>query len=145
MAYAKKRKNLVEEPCTLVYTLFDSSCLNFDDFYLLIRGLHTYMVEEITPFADKNSVHVRLGYQASVDNATKKMGNLTKYVSLSKMSNFVKESEINKLQQLRQRFNILGASGYDDAPEPSTARAWQQPPTQQKGRYKNPFAPVEEI
>lgn len=143
MSYAKKRKNLIEEPCTLVYTLNNTDILCFDDFSLIIRGLHSYMVEDIKEFKAKNTIHVRLGYQASVENATRKMANLCKYVTITKMSNFVKEDEISKLEELKRKFNIVGTTSCNATEEYGEhSRVW---PNQQSRRYKEMPQPPKEI
>lgn len=136
MSYQKKRKTITEEPCILVYTLHDSAQLSFDDFSLIIRGLHTYMVEDVVPYPTKFTVHVKLGYQASIENATKKLGDLAEIASISKLSSHVKEHEITRLQELKQRFGIAGTSGGKSSyaeEDPPHSRAWKQT----HGRYKN--------
>lgn len=112
------------EPSTLVYTLLEPAKLPFDDFFLLIRSLHAYRVEAIVPNKDLNQVHVKLQYQASSVNAQAKLGDLQQYVAVTKMSNFVKESEFSHLEQLRRRFGI----GLPDAAEPT-----YQPTRRQRG------------
>lgn len=101
---------LILEPSTLVYTLTDTRFLSFQQFYLIVRGLHIINVENITPFPEKNSVHVKLRYQASVANAQKKLGSLANYVIISKLSNFVNECEYAELNALRAHFGIGGAA-----------------------------------
>lgn len=124
-------RNIVTEPCTLVYTLLDSNELPYDDFYLIVRSLHSYMVEKIIPHPDANNVHVKLQYQASVANAEAKLGDLSSLVSVTKLSSFIKDTEISHLEQLRRRFNIGGA---DPAPGPSRARG-----APAKSRRINPY------
>lgn len=102
------------EPCTLVYTLMDTNIVSFDDFHLIVRGLHSYQVDSITPHPDMNNVHVKLNYQASIANAQAKLGSLAAVVSVSKLSSFVKENEFTRLEQLRRRFNIASSPGYTD-------------------------------
>lgn len=116
------RMNVCHEPCTLVYTLLDDSECTFDDFCLIIRSLHTYMVDSITPNPDRNNVHVKLNYQASIANATAKLGFLQSCVGVTKLSTFVKESEYSRLEQLRRQFNI-GTGMPDQEPGPTVRRA----------------------
>lgn len=97
---------MTEEPCTLVYTLNCNSELPFDHFSLLVRSLHTYMVEDIIEYPDKKCVHVKLGYQASVKNTTKKMGGLGKHCCLNKLSTFVKDEELSLLDTLRRQYGL---------------------------------------
>lgn len=101
------------EPCTLVYTL-NSDDISFNDFDLIIRSLHSYMVESITPNPDMKNMHVKLGYQASVANAQNKLGDLQEFVSVSKLSAYVKESELSHLDELRRRFNIPSSSSANE-------------------------------
>lgn len=140
MSFTKKRKALVEEPCTLVYTLTNPNDLSFKDFSLLIRGMHSYMVEDITPFEDTLTVHVKLGYQASIENATNKLKDLASYCSVSKLSTFVKDTEIARLNELKQRFNISGGSK-SNVPEGNSERRWKDPPR----RYRDNTTPTQEI
>nr|QTE03844.1 MAG: hypothetical protein [Passer montanus parvoviridae sp.] len=114
--------NITFEPCTLVYTLLDPTVLPFDDFSLLIRSLHTYMVDSITPNPNQNNVHVKLNYQASTVNAQKKLGSLADFVHISKLSSFVKETEFSRLAELQKQFGIqLGGDTPDAAPTPYRA------------------------
>lgn len=107
---AARNTSISYEPCTLVYTLLENDDeFNFDDLYLYIRSIHTYMVEDIKPYPESNCVHVKLGYQASVINARKKLGKKN-YIALSKLSNFVKASEISRLESVRAK---LGLNTYD--------------------------------
>lgn len=128
MSINKKRKTVVEEPCTLVYTLTDYKSLSFDDFSLLIRGMHSYMVEDITAFPDSKSMHVKLGYQASIENATKKLGDLAHLCVVSKLSTFVKDTEIQRLNELKMRFNIAGPHRLNVEEASSQPRTWKEPP-----------------
>lgn len=107
------------EPCTLVYTLLDDSQLNFDDFSLIIRSLHSFMVDTIVPNPDMNNVHVKLNYQASMDKAQQKLGKLRSIVGVAKLSSHVKENEFSRLEMLRRQFGI-------GEPEPESAAAVMQ-------------------
>lgn len=123
-------RNISYEPCTLVYTLLNEDSLPYDDFYLIVRSLHSFMVESITPNRDMKQVHVRLGYQASVQNAICKLGKLSNVIGLSKLSNFIKENEFSRLEQLRRRYGLLA----DD-----TASIAQPPPAKRGRRPRAVF------
>lgn len=105
-----RNNNLTWNPCTLVYTLLDDSVISFDDFYLLIRGSHSFQVEAFVPKPEYLTVHVKLKYEASTVNAQRKLGELSSYISVTKLSSFVKDDELSKLDQLRKRFGITGES-----------------------------------
>lgn len=132
----KRRVNICEEPSTLVYTLLNPDKLSFKNFSLIIRSLHTYMVEDIVPYADKNCVHVKLNYQASVKNAGMKLGKLSKFVSVHKLSTFVKDDELSTLDQLQRDFGF-GAHD-DETPNKKVVRP------QKRGRYLPSTAVLEE-
>lgn len=136
----KKRPQVIEEPCTLIYKLYDCIKLPFKDFYLIVRSLHSYMVESITPYPDTGTVHVKLQYQASIANATKKMGEkLAQIVSITKLSSFINSDEISQLDDLKRRFGF-GDSNYDSAPEASFAG----PHYSKKRKYREMPALIEE-
>lgn len=116
MAY--RQPNISQEPCTLVYTLIDNTIIDFDQFSLIVRSLHSYMVDSIVPNPQYNNVHVKLNYQASVANATAKLGSLQSAVGVTKLSSYIKESEFSELEQLRRRFGI----GAPDTRGPTTNR-----------------------
>lgn len=111
---ARNNLNICMEPCTLVYTLINERKLPFDDFSLIVRSLHNYMVESITPNPNAKNVHVKLGYQASVINAQKKLGVLNEYVCVSKLSSFINEDEFSRLEHLRIKYGL--PSGSDETP-----------------------------
>lgn len=125
-------RNITSEPCTLVYTLLDTSTIPFDDFHLIVRSLHSFMVDDIIPHPESSNVHVKLQYQASVANAEAKLGDLAALVSVTKLSSFIKDSEISRLEQLKRRFNI-GAAEPPAGPSRPTKFA-------KKGRRVNPYA-----
>lgn len=116
---ASKKRGLAEEPSTLVYTLLSSSPLPFEHMSLMVRSLHTYMVEEIKEYADKKCVHVKLGYQASIKNTTKKMGGLAKHVTLTKLSTYVKDDELSLLDTLRRQYGLGMPSNEEEEAGPS--------------------------
>lgn len=105
------------EPCTLVYTLLNEETITFHDFSLIVRSLHSYMVDSIVPNPELLNVHIKLKYQASIANAQSKLGDLQNVIHVSKLSSYVKENEIPLLEQLRAKFNI-GAATPDTRPVP---------------------------
>lgn len=125
-------RNIVNEPCTLVYTLLDTNVLSFDDFSLIVRSLHSYMVESIVPHPEENNVHVKLSYQASIANATAKLGTLQDCVSVTKLSSYIKDSEISHLEQLKRQFNI----GFGEA---STSGPLRKQTTKRQQRKIMPY------
>lgn len=102
----KRASGVIEEPSTLVYTLLDPNELPFNDFSLIVRSLHTYMVEEITPYPASNTIHVKLGFQASVANACKKLGLLENVIAITKLSTFVADTELPLLDQLKRKYGF---------------------------------------
>lgn len=126
-----RKRKLVEETSTLVYALFDSSPLPFEHFSLIVRSLHSYMVEEITPDIESKTVSVKLGYQASVKNAYAKLGRLTHHMSVTKASTFVKPDELFLLDKLQKEY---GFGKNLDTPQPEGARSTK------KGRMYQPSA-----
>lgn len=101
-------RNISYEPCTLVYSLLDSNQLCFEDFSLIVRSLHSYMVEAVTPNPATNTVHVKLSYQASIINAQNKLGKLRNIIGISKLSQHVDQSELPRLEQLRLKYGLTG-------------------------------------
>lgn len=107
---------ITEEPSTLVYTLLPNSGLEFKHFFLIVRSLHTYMVEDIIAHEENQNVHVKLSYQASVENATKKLGALKNCVFISKLSSFVEDSEISLLDELKKKYGFGGSTVCSEKP-----------------------------
>lgn len=102
----KRASGVVEEPSTLVYTLLDANELPFEQFSLIVRSLHTYMVEDIVQYPDSKTIHVKLGFQASVANACKKLGNLDQVIAITKLSSFVTDNELPLLDQLKRKYGF---------------------------------------
>lgn len=124
--------NITEEPSTLVYTLLDHSTLPFEHFSLIVRSLHSYMVEEITPNEESKCMYVKLGYQASIKNATAKLGKLVTDISITKSSSHVDASELSLLDKLKKQYGFGGP-----AEEAATSR-----PIAKKARSYLPSANV---
>lgn len=128
-----RRSNIVEEPCTLVYSLLENAPINFDQFSLIVRSLHTYMVEDIKPLPDQKCVHVMLKYQASVKNATNKLGALEEHILISKMSTYVKQNELFDLDTLQKQYGFGSTTTSNEQEErPTTSYKSKS----QKPRYK---------
>nr|QTE03820.1 MAG: hypothetical protein 2 [Parus major densovirus] len=111
-------RGITYEPCTLVYTLLNEDIISFDDFCLLIRANHSFMVESIIPNPDTNNVQVKLNYQASLVNAISKLGDLQQVIAVTKLSAYVKENELSRLDELRRQFNISTSSTAVDIEQP---------------------------
>lgn len=109
MTAISMQPQIVKEPSTLVYTLTHPNVIDFDDFYLLIRANHNYMVEKISPKPDNFSVHVRLGFQASIANFQAKLGGLAPYVAVTKLSHLIHESEYGRLNELKQHYGLTAS------------------------------------
>lgn len=122
------RGGITYEPCTLVYTLIDDNVIDFEDFCLLVRSLHTFMVDSITPNQQMNNVHVKLNYQASIANAIAKLGDLQHSVAVTKLSAFVKESEFSRLADIQRRFNITPSAPDEQPPATKSRKPRQQRP-----------------
>lgn len=109
---AQKSFSLCREPSTLVYTLLDPRACTFEQFFLLVKGNHSHMVDDFIPFKSTQTVHVKLQYQASVANATAKLGHLASIVSVSKLNNHIREDEYAELHRLQQHFKIGSATSH---------------------------------
>lgn len=115
---AKRGAAHVEEtPSTVVYTLLSNE-LSFDDFDLIVRSLHSYMVDDFIKHPENNSIHVKLGYQASIKNIKAKMGGLSNVIGVMKLAH-VKENELSRLESLRELYSF----GFDDAAGSGTSSA----------------------
>lgn len=126
-------RNITYEPCTLVYTLLNDKKLSFDDFSLIVRSLHSYMVESVTPNKDLKNVQVRLSYQASVTNAQNKLGKLRNIIGISKLSQHVDQSEFPRLEQLRAKYGLTCGEN-----EPVQPRGRGVGPTRGKQIFRRP-------
>lgn len=136
------RGNITHEPCTLVYTLLNDQIINFNDFHLIVRSLHSYMVDSIVPNPELKNVHVKLNYQASIANATSKLGALQSAVAVSKLSSFVKENEFSHLEHLRRRFGIGSSADGQPAPGPSRSTRPRGKRNYQRAFEKRPPRPT---
>lgn len=134
MATKKRSRSsgVVEEPSTLVYTLIDPNILTYDEFSLIVRSLHSYLVEDIVTYPESNTVHVKLGFQASVANAMKKLGRLESAIAITKLSTFVADKELPLLDSLKRRFGF----GIAAEEETSVQYGQLQPRTLQRTKYR---------
>lgn len=129
---------IVKEPSTLVYTLLNAKVIDFDDFYLLVRANHNYMVESVKPFPDDLSVHVRVNFQASVANFHAKLGSIAPYVAVTKLSSLIHENEYARLDQLKRHYGIGTSSGVPSNPAATPLRQFAVPtaPAPVRGKPK---------
>lgn len=135
------RGNIVNTPSTLVYTLLNEKLITFEQFYLIIRGNHAFMVESVQPNPELKTVHVKLNYQASVSNAIAKLGALASSVSVCKLNTLVHENEYAELDQLRKHFGIGQPDGVPSTSSAGGGRVGRRGPLFAAGRpkpYKQP-------
>nr|WGZ60557.1 NS3 [Densovirinae sp.]WGZ60561.1 NS3 [Densovirinae sp.] len=92
------------ETSTLMYQLVDESLLAFNDFNLIVRSLHSYRVNKITPQPDSLSMVVELGYVCSLKNVASKLGSLP--VTVTKLNQNVGLDELDHLAALKRQFNF---------------------------------------
>lgn len=116
--------NAVVDKCTLVYTLTGNE-LGFDDFHLIIRSLHSYKVERIVPLCANKKVEVYLAYNANLANVRTKMGDLCNIITVEKSNPFVESGELDRLSELRQRYNFGGGAACED--EGPSSRPFKKP------------------
>lgn len=88
------------------------------------------MVESIVPLPEQKTVHVKLGYQASITNAISKLGTLAGCVSVSKLNSHIAEEEYGELEKLRRHFGIGLAA---NPPDYATIAAGMVPNTKRRG------------
>lgn len=91
---------------TLTYTLFDDSRINWANFSLIIRSLHSYEVIEINEDQDAKTIQVTVGYFANANNARLRLGRAIDYISVTRESSNVSKDELQTLQQLRAEFGF---------------------------------------
>lgn len=106
------------ESCTLIYTLIDSTVITFSEFYLIVRGLHSWKVKKFEPKEAESSVYVYLDYNASLKNVRAKLGTLP--VVVNKQNPFVDTSELSDLSTLRAKFGF-GRPTEEEEPETPVA------------------------
>lgn len=135
---------LTQDPSTLVYSNLFPDKLPFEDFSLIVRSLHKFMVEDIKEFRESNAMHVELGYQASVKNNYLKLGpSLASMISINKLSQFVKDNELPRLASLQQkyRFRMSDAAGEENTEieDRPVLPAIQQPHSHPKRKRHQPM------
>lgn len=114
---------------SLVYTLdpLNAAKLEFADFYLIIRSLHTFKVSKISPDEAAGTVIVDLGYNASIKNVRAKLGGAAAAISVAKANPNVAPTELGRLAQLKSLFNFGGpiAEDEDETSQPSKKRKYK--------------------
>lgn len=103
----------------LVYELDEQQHLiSFEEFYLIVRSLHSYRVIEIIKREAERKIIVKLGYIASLKNVRAKTGTVP--CTVTKLNPNVGLSELDELAQLRSRFGFGQAEEEEiTAPKPA--------------------------
>lgn len=104
---------------TLVYTLTNPKALPFAEFELIVRSLHGFKVESITPSKKTSTVTVVVNYPANMRNARAKLGGASTVISVQRINSNIRPEELATLEKLRSRFGFGGAS---EPEEPETPR-----------------------
>lgn len=111
---------------TLIYKLNDEAPITFNQFYLIVRALHTYKVETFTPDEENKIVTVKLAYNASMKNVRAKLGSVP--ATVTKANPFIQNSELSELESLRSTFQF-GATAEEeesDTPRPNKKRCYKK-------------------
>lgn len=111
---------------TLVYELDEQQkVLTFDEFFLIIRSLHSYRVTSIKPDREAGNVTVELGYVCSIKNVRSKLGVLP--VKVSKLNPNLDISELPLLSELRRKFGFGQVEAEESpAPKPAKKRSYKE-------------------
>lgn len=117
--------NVPPECSSLIYTLNDSS-LDFQEFALVIRDLHSYKVKGFEDNSDGNQVVVHLLYNASMKNVRSKLGNLP--VTVNKCNPFVAPHELKTIEALRTKYKFGNPTTEEEteAPGPTKKRCYKK-------------------
>lgn len=108
---------------SLIYTLnSDQNDLSFDEFVIVVKSLHSFRVQEITPDPINKSVIVKLNYNCSMKNVRAKAGNLP--VTVFKVNPNIAPAELSTLETLRNkfRFGVETTEEEHNLPEPPKKR-----------------------
>lgn len=95
------------------------------------------MVDSIVPQEDTSTVHVKLGYQASLKNVREKLGGLAAHVAVSKLSTFVQDSELVRLEELKRQYGIV-VPGEPAGAKPAPTKAKKKVFKKRAAPYKPP-------
>lgn len=114
-----------EQRSILAYQMVENDIITFEDFELIIRGLHSYKVLKIEPQPEENAVLVTLDYIANIKNVRGKLGSLP--ATVSKLNPNLPVSEIGKYNKFKEMFGL----GSTVEPEES-----QAPGKSKKRKYK---------
>lgn len=118
----------VEGKTTMVYSLSEDAPITFKQFHLIVRSLHGYKLGKIAPQEEENCIAVTVNYFANMDNARLKLGDLSKFVSLERVSDTISPEEVPDLSKLRSIYKFGGATGEEGSEAPAKPK---------KRKYKN--------
>lgn len=107
------------EYTTLVYTLSATAPIEFSDFIVIVKSLHGFKVDKIVPEAETRSITVGLLFFANMANARRKLGDLSDFISVERMSDQLQTEDLSNLQRLRSLYKFGTA---DTEEEPTTSK-----------------------
>lgn len=118
-SYPYATQSLPPAPCeqsTLIYTLAKNCTeLSWNEFSIIVRSLHSYKVLERKEDEVTGTITITVGYFANVANARKRLGGAGNYISVSRLSSQIQTSELQTLQELRNKFGF-GCVPEDEEP-----------------------------
>lgn len=91
---------------TLIYNLLNCNELCFSDFDLIVRSIHGYQVESITPCEETKTVTVVVNYHANMRNTRSRLGTAIEFISVERVNPNVRPTELSNLNKLRTRFGF---------------------------------------
>lgn len=111
------------EQSTLIYTLAkDCEKINWNEFSLIIRSLHSYKVLEHKEDEKNGTVSVTVGYFANCSNARKRLAGLSEFISVSRLSTNINPNELQTLQELRAKFGFGNPIDEEESIPPTKGR-----------------------
>lgn len=90
--------------CTLIYALNDDANITLEQFYLIVRSLHTYKVRKITKKESERVIEVELDYNCSMKTVRNKLGNVPGTVT--KQNPYIESTEVSELEKLRAQLGF---------------------------------------
>lgn len=126
LAGGKSSQGHLATESSLVYTLnSDQTNLNFCDFVLIVKSLHSFRVKNIIPNPTTNTVLVQLEYNCSMKNVKSKLGNLP--ATVHKVNPNISLDELPTLEALRSkfRFGVETTEEECNVPEPAKKRKYK--------------------